>query len=98
MTRIKKLDWHVTDEIEKTSVRDFKDDFYKIADIHLRIPVNICLITVEEPPPEDMTTSAVELMVKNKGGDRKVLSQPIYIGPNLIQVIQYYYQEIIDNV
>ncbi|MCK5390605.1 MAG: hypothetical protein KAJ36_08945, partial [Candidatus Thorarchaeota archaeon] len=61
---IKKLDWHVSDEIERTSVRDFKDSFQKIADLHLRIPVNICLVTVVEPPPEDMTASAVELMVK----------------------------------
>ncbi len=97
ITNIKKLDWHVTDEIERTSVRDFKDDFQKVADTYLRIPVNICIITVVEPPPEDMTTSAVELMIKNKGANRNVLSQPIYIGPNSIRVTQYYYHEIIDN-
>jgi len=97
ITNIKKLDWHVTDEIESTSVRDFKDGFQKIADMHLRTPVNVCLVTVVEPPPEDMTASAVELMVKNKGAERNVLSQPIYIGPNSIRVTQYHYHEIIDN-
>ncbi|TFH04186.1 MAG: hypothetical protein E4H14_15280, partial [Candidatus Thorarchaeota archaeon] len=94
ITNIKKLDWHVTDEIERTSVRDFKDDFQKLANTYLRVPVNICLITVVEPPPEDMTTSAVELMIKNKGANRNVLSQPIYIGPNSIRVTQYHYHEI----
>ncbi|TFG98481.1 hypothetical protein E4H12_05960 [Candidatus Thorarchaeota archaeon] len=97
ITCIKKLDWHVTDEIEQSSVRDFKDDFVKLADTHLRTPVNICIVTVEEPPPEDMTTSAVELMIKNKGTDRKSLSQPINIGPYVVRVMQYYYDEIVND-
>ena len=97
ITSIKKLDWHITDEIENTSVREFKDDFEKVADTHLRNSVNICLITVTEPLPEDMTASAVELMIKNKGADRKVLSQPICIGPNLIRVTQFHYHEIISD-
>jgi len=97
ITNIKKLDWNITDEIEQSSVREFKDSFVKLADTHLRIPVNICIVTVEEPPPEDMTASAVELMIKNKGGDRKSLSQPIHIGPYVIKVCQYYYDEIVNE-
>ena len=97
ITNIKKLDWHVTDEIEKSSVRDFKDNFQKVAAMHLRIPLYICLITVAEPPPEDMTTSAVELMIRNKGADRSVFSQPISVGPNSIRALHYHFHEIIDN-
>ncbi|MGY5860391.1 MAG: hypothetical protein RTU63_13555 [Candidatus Thorarchaeota archaeon] len=97
VTNIKKLDWNITDEIEQSSVREFKDSFVKLADTHLRIPLNICIVTVEEPPPEDMTTSAVERMIKNKGGDRKFLSQPIHIGPYALRVCQYYYDEIINE-
>ena len=98
ITNIKKLDWHVSDEIERNSVREFKDDFEKVAETHLRIPVNICIITVAEPPPEDVTTSAVELMVQNTGADRKSLSQSIRLGPYLIRVTQYHYDEIISDV
>ncbi|MHA1850566.1 MAG: hypothetical protein ACTSW8_04810 [Candidatus Thorarchaeota archaeon] len=97
ITSIKKLDWHVTDEIEQSSVREFKEDFVKLADTHLRIPVNICIATVEEPPPEAMTATAVELMIKNKGGNRKFLSQPIHIGPYVVRVCQYHYNEIINE-
>ncbi|MGY5873532.1 MAG: hypothetical protein RTV72_14890 [Candidatus Thorarchaeota archaeon] len=97
ITNIKKLDWHVTDEIEGSSVREFKDRFVEIAEIHVRIPVNICIITVAEPPPEDRTTSAVELMIKNKSSDRKTLSQPIQIGPNSVHIIQYHYDEITND-
>ena len=97
ITSIKKLDWHVTDAIEQSSVREFKEDFVKLADTHLRIPVNICIATVEEPPPEDMTATAVELMIKNKGGNRKFLSQPIHIGPYVVRVCQYHYDEIINE-
>ncbi|MCK5264388.1 MAG: hypothetical protein KAR03_02175, partial [Candidatus Thorarchaeota archaeon] len=97
ITKIKKLDWHVTDEIERTSVREFKENFEKVAETHLRIPVNICIITVAEPPPEDVTTSAVELMVQNTGADRKSLSQSIRLGPYIIRVTQYYYDEIIND-
>jgi len=95
---IKKLDWHVSDEIERTSVRDFKEDFEKVAETHLRIPVNICIVTVTEPPPEDVTTSAVELMVQNTGTDRKSLSHSIRLGPYLIRVTQYHYDEITSDV
>ncbi len=94
ITNIKKLDWHVSDEIEQNSVRVFKDAFEKVAEMHLRIPVSICIITVAKPPPEDMTISAIELMIKNRGADRKSLSQPINLGPYSIRVTQYYYDEI----
>ncbi|TFG31292.1 hypothetical protein EU528_06585 [Candidatus Thorarchaeota archaeon] len=97
ITSIKKLDWHITDEIENTSVREFKDDFQNVADLYLRNPVNICIITVTEPLPEDTTSSAVELIIHNKGGDRKALSQPISIGPNLVHVTQYHYHEILND-
>jgi len=97
ITNIKKLDWHVTDEIERTSVRDFKEDFEKVAETHLRIPLNIGIITVAEPPPEDMTATAVELMIKNKGADRKSLSQPIRLGYYLVRATQYYYDEILND-
>jgi len=97
ITNIKKLDWHVTDEIERTSVREFKEDFEEVAETHLRIPLNIGIITVAEPPPEDMTATAVELMIKNKGADRKSLSQPIRLGYYLVRVTQYYYDEIVND-
>lgn len=97
ITNIKKLDWNVTDEIEQSSVREFKESFVQLANTHLRVPVNICMVTVEEPPPEDMTTTAVELMIKNKGGQRKFLSQPIHIGPFVVRVCQYHYDEIINE-
>ena len=97
ITNIKKLDWHITDEIEQSSVREFRDQFVKLADDHLRLPVNICVVTVEEPPPDDMTMSAVELMIKNKGEDRKSFSQPIHVGPYSVRVFQYYYDEITND-
>lgn len=97
ITNIKKLDWHITDEIEQSSVRDFKEDFVKLAGSHLRNPLRFCIVTVEEPPPEDMTASAVELMIKNKGADRKSLSQPINVGPYVVQVLHYYYNEIVND-
>lgn len=97
ITNIKKLDWHVSDEIERNSVRVFKDAFEKVAETHLRIPVNICIITVAKPPPEDMTITAIELMIKNRGADRKSLSQPIHLGPYSIRVIQYHYDEIAND-
>lgn len=97
ITTIKKLDWHVTDEIEQSSVREFKDDFIELAGKHLRIPLNICLITVEEPPPEDVTATAVELLIKNKGASRMVLSEPTYIGPYNIRVSHFFYDDVISE-
>ena len=94
---IKKLDWHVTDEIEQSSVREFKDSFVELAEQHLRIPLNVCLITVEEPPPEDTTASAIELMIRNKGASRTVLSKPIRIGPYNVCVSHFFYDEIINR-
>ena len=97
ITSIKKLDWHITDEIERASVREFKEDFEKVAETHLRIPLNIGIITVTEPLPEDMTASAVKLMIKNKGADRKSLSQPIRIGYYSVRATQYHYDEFVDD-
>ena len=97
ITSIKKLDWHITDEIERASVREFKEDFEKVAETHLRIPLNIGIITVTEPLPEDMAASAVELMIKNKGADRKSLSQPIRIGYYSVRATQYHYDEFVDD-
>ncbi len=97
ITNIKKLDWHVSDEIERNSVRVFKDAFEKVAETHLRIPVSICIITVAKPPPEDMTITAIELMIKNRGADRKSLSHPINLGPYSIRVTQYHYDEIAND-
>ena len=97
ITTIKKLDWHVTDEIEQASVREFKDNFVELAGKHLRIPLNVCLVTVEEPPPEDMTATAVELMIKNKGANRNVLSRPIHIGPYNLRASHFFYDEVINE-
>jgi len=97
ITTIKKLDWHVTDEIEQTSVREFKDNFVELADNHLRIPLNVCIVTVEEAPPEDMTSTAVELIIKNKSSSRKTLSRPIQIGPYNVHVSHFFYDEVINE-
>jgi hypothetical protein len=95
LQNIKKLEWHLTDEIEKTSVRKFKDQFEQVTESHLMTPLHICLITVIEPPPDDLTTSAVSLMIQNKSKNRKSFSLPTHIGPYMVQVLQYHYHEII---
>lgn len=92
--RIRKLQWLVSEEVKKSSVRDFKDLFADFAKENLGVELSICFITARNLPPEDVSGTAVRSLVKRTGDDRETFGDAVPIGPYSVRSLQLYYDEI----
>ncbi|TFG31224.1 hypothetical protein EU527_12895, partial [Candidatus Thorarchaeota archaeon] len=69
--RIRKLQWLASEEVDKSSVRDFKDSFVDLVEENLKVPLTVCFIVVRDLPPEDISGATVESLIQRKGNNRK---------------------------
>ena len=95
--RIRKLQWLVSEEVKKSSVRDFKDNFAYIAKENLGVKLNICFVTARDLPHEDISGTAVQSLMKQTGGHRETFGRAVSIGPYSVRSLQLYYDEINDD-
>lgn len=89
--RIRKLQWVVSEEVKKSSVRDFKDDFVNLVKENLGVDLTICFITEKELPAEDVSISTVESLLRRTGHGSQEFSDPISLGPYSVRSMQLYY-------
>jgi hypothetical protein len=82
-------------EIEKTSVRDFKDEFDILADALLRERLRICFIVSSDPSYGDKSGSAVDSILKKKGQRNRVYSKPVLVGPFGVEIMRISPDEIV---
>jgi hypothetical protein len=80
--------------IEKSSVRDFKDEFEVVAESILREPIRICFITGSDPSYEDKSGTAVESIIQNMRQKGSSYSTPVSVGPFGVQVMRISYDDI----
>ena len=83
-----------TMNIEKSSVRDFKDEFEGVAEGILREPIRICFITGSDPSYEDKSGTAVDSIIQNMRQKGSSYSTPIFVGPFGVQVMRISYDDI----
>lgn len=80
--------------IEKSSVRDFKDEFEGVAEDILREPIRICFITGSDPSYEDKSGTAVDSIIQSMHQKGRSYSTPISIGPFGVQAMRISYDDI----
>jgi hypothetical protein len=83
-----------TKNIEKSSVRDFKDEFEAVAESIIREPIRICFITGSDPSYDDKTGTAVDSIIQNLHQKGRSYSTPISVGPFGVQVMRISYDDI----
>lgn len=92
--RIRKLQWIVTEDIKKSSVRDFKDYFADIARENLGIDLTLCFIMARDLPPQDISGTAVQSLIRCTGDNRKEFGNPVTLGPYSVRSMQLYFDEL----
>ncbi|TFG30921.1 hypothetical protein EU527_13730 [Candidatus Thorarchaeota archaeon] len=97
IVRIRKLQWLASEEVDTSSVRNFKEHFVDLVDEHLRIHLSICFVIPRDLPPEDVSGATIEALVRRTGDNRLALSNPVLIGPYSVKSMQVYYDEIIGD-
>ncbi|NHI88052.1 MAG: hypothetical protein EAX87_00935 [Candidatus Thorarchaeota archaeon] len=83
-----------TKNIEKSSVRDFKDEFEAVAESIIREPIRICFITGSDPSYDDKSGTAVDSIIQNLHQKGRSYSTPISVGPFGVQVMRISYDDI----
>ncbi|MFX1560132.1 MAG: hypothetical protein ACFFBL_06070 [Promethearchaeota archaeon] len=92
--RMKRLQEASAKDIEKSSVRDFKEEFKGIADALLRERIRVCFIASDDPSYEDKTGTAVDSILKNRRQKARKYTAPLLIGPFGVEVMRLTYDEV----
>jgi hypothetical protein len=94
--RMKRFQEASKKEIERSSVRDFKEEFHSFADSLLRERFRICFITGSDPSFEDKSGSAVDKILQNRAQTGRTYSTPLLIGPYGVEVMRISHDDMVN--
>jgi hypothetical protein len=97
ITTLQKFQTNVALEILNTSVRDFKSHFPIMIDENLRVPLNICFVTDQDPTEDNKAAIALDALAKIRGTQKGEICNPIKIGPYKVKVMNLTYSQAIDR-
>ncbi|MFW9956579.1 MAG: hypothetical protein ACFFCT_00790 [Candidatus Odinarchaeota archaeon] len=95
MAKLQKFQTTVALEILNSSVRDFKNYFPELADRNLRIPLNICFVTLMESTEENKSEMALDALFEIKDNPAEQLTDVIKIGPFAVRVMRMNYSTLV---
>lgn len=79
--------------VESSSAREFKAEFQQLARETLQTRLRVCFVSNPDPPEEDMSGSAVNMLLQTQSED-SLFSKAVAIGPYILQAMQTTYRSI----